>query len=581
MAEIDSNLNELSILRCPVCKLIPIIKSNLSENTLEYKCPNNHNEKGIFNIIYEKLKKDNNINNMKCCKCLKAAEIYCSKCFKFYCENDKENEEDHYKINIKDIDNYCFKDNEKIVMYCKTENKLLCGECEHEDNNCEIVPIKQLLFKNDVLEKFNKKINEIKNLDTKKNDSKYIKILNELENILLSYIDKIKEIKKSFENNDNKEKTYHNFYNDLLNSYQYKKEKNTINFNIINNLSNNFEQDFNFETNNFSYIFTELNSIINSIEYKYYDILFENSSSNYLRNNFLIFNTKTIKQIEYEDDIFCSKVLYDKRLAIGGKSSNLYVINNYSLDIDIKINNNLSDLYDINQLKNHNLVLCFRKIIRIMRIFNKNYNIIQNINDAHESQIWNSLELSNQILVSSSHDKNLKFWSNENENNLYKEVFTIEENNYLNDLIEIKPNEIAYDIYDNRIKFYNYSEKKVIKIFDDLKLTCAGIGRTMALMSNRLILVANERIYYFNILNYTMIKEISFECKIYCVTQLNENMFIVGDDNGNLNQFDVFSESNQSISLINNAHKSDINTISVFNNYLVTGGDDNILKIWK
>jgi WD40 repeat protein len=58
-------------------------------------------------------------------------------------------------------------------------------------------------------------------------------------------------------------------------------------------------------------------------------------------------------------------------------------------------------------------------------------------------------------------------------------------------------------------------------------------------------------------------------------------MFVIGDDNGNLNQFDVFSESNQSISLNNNAHKSDINTISVFNNYLVSGGDDNILKIWK
>ncbi len=175
----------------------------------------------------------------------------------------------------------------------------------------------------------------------------------------------------------------------------------------------------------------------------------------------------------------------------------------------------------------------------------------------------------------------LKFWSNESENNLYKEIFNVEENNYLNDILETKPNEIVYDVYDNTLKFYNIQEKKVVHKIDDLKLTCAGIGTTMIIMSNVLVLAANERIYFFNIINYTLIKNISFECKIYSVAQINENMFVIGDDNGNLNQFDLFSESNQSISLINNAHKSDINTISVFNNYLVSGGDDNILKIWK
>ena len=216
-----------------------------------------------------------------------------------------------------------------------------------------------------------------------------------------------------------------------------------------------------------------------------------------------------------------------------------------------------------------------------MKIYNKNYKIIQNIENAHESQIWNSLELSNKILVSTSHDKMLKFWSNESENNLYKEIFNVEENNYLNDILETKPNEIVYDVYDNTLKFYNIQEKKVVHKIDDLKLTCAGIGTTMIIMSNVLVLAANERIYFFNIINYTLIKNISFECKIYSVAQINENMFVIGDDNGNLNQFDLFSESNQSISLINNAHKSDINTISVFNNYLVSGGDDNILKIWK
>ncbi len=363
-------LEENFILRCPTCKLIPNIKSNLSENTLEYKCQNNHKEKGIFNIIYEKLKKENNINKMKCNKCSKKAEKYSFKTFKFYCEEHLESNENY--LNINNIDNYCFNHNEKIVMYCKTENKLLCGECDHEDIDCEIIPIKQLLFKNENIEKFQKKITEIKNFDIKKNDLKYIKILEEFENLLLEYLNKIKEIKKSFENTENKEKNYSNFYNDLLNSYKFTTKNNKINFNIINNLTKNFEQDFNFETNNFSYIFSELTNKINTIEYKYYNLLFENTKSTFLPNNFFIFNTKNIKEFDCEDDIFCTKVLYDKRLAIGGKSINMFIINNNTLEIDLKINNNLNDLYNINQLKNHNLVLCFRKVIRIMKIYNKN-----------------------------------------------------------------------------------------------------------------------------------------------------------------------------------------------------------------
>ena len=60
-------LSEFSVLRCPSCKLIPSIKLNSIENTLEYLCPNNHKEKGKFEDIYKKLKL-NNLNNLICFK---------------------------------------------------------------------------------------------------------------------------------------------------------------------------------------------------------------------------------------------------------------------------------------------------------------------------------------------------------------------------------------------------------------------------------------------------------------------------------------------------------------------------------
>ena len=149
-------LDDFFILRCPICKLIPYIKINFSNNTLEYKCPNNHYEKDEFKIIYNKLKINKISNDINCCQCSKKAELYCSECGKFFCKNeiDLENKKNHLLINIEHIDNYCFKDNEKYAIYCKTHNISLCADCEHKDNNCEIIRLNQLNISNEIFEKY-------------------------------------------------------------------------------------------------------------------------------------------------------------------------------------------------------------------------------------------------------------------------------------------------------------------------------------------------------------------------------------------------------------------------------------------
>ena len=90
---IINELTENLILRCPKCKLIPSITSNIQKNIIEYNCPNKHYDKGDFNSIYNKLKIGNNILNIKCVKCSKFANFYCSKCENFYCEKDKKIDE--------------------------------------------------------------------------------------------------------------------------------------------------------------------------------------------------------------------------------------------------------------------------------------------------------------------------------------------------------------------------------------------------------------------------------------------------------------------------------------------------------
>ena len=231
VSSINSNvlLSESSVLRCPSCKLIPSIKLNSIEDSLEYSCPNNHKEKGKFDEIYKKLK-TNNLNNLICSFCSKKCNFYCPICIKFVCnehKKDEENNKKHVLIDINNIDCFCFKHNQKISDYCKTENLFICAECKHSiKKNCNLIHLKNLVLKEEKINNFNKFINENK-------DSK---ILNELEKILNDFIKKIQQLKS------NLNKIYHkSFFLDLINSYKFKINNNCYNYNNYNNIISNFE----------------------------------------------------------------------------------------------------------------------------------------------------------------------------------------------------------------------------------------------------------------------------------------------------------------------------------------------------
>ena len=574
----SNNENEEDfILRCPICKLIPIIKSNLSENTLEYKCQNDHKEKGIFNIIYEKLKKDNNINKIKCNKCSKKAEKYCFKCFKFYCNEHLENIENHFNIDIKNIDNFCFNHNEKIVMYCKTENKLLCCDCEHEKYFCNIIPIKQLLFNKDSIENFNKKIEEIKNLNVQ-NENNYYQILKDLENLLINYLNKIKEIKKNFEKNNNFN-IFYSFFRDLFESYKYKTKTKNYNFNLIKNLSNNFNNEKNI--NDFSFLFDELQKNIKKIEFNHDKISFDKNVPKiiFIEKNKNFDDFDNFFNLNNSQEINCMKILKDKRLAIGNESSILTIFNNSTFEIDIKINNNLHELFCIEQLKkNGNLCLSFKTTIRILTLSKKSFKIIQDIKNAHDSEIWQVKELYNNFIISCSHDKHLKIWTFNHAENKYTKSFTLKENNYFNDILETKPNEIIFDVYECLV-FFNVKEKKQIEKINDLNLTCAGRGNSMILINENVVIGGEKKIYFVDINNYSINKVINCDFNVYSICLFKQKQFLVGDRNGKLIQFNY--DDNQPVSIKNHPHNDKIYSIVIFNDFVISAGKDKIVKFWK
>ncbi len=646
--------NDSFILRCPICKLIPFFNIDFSNNTLEYKCPNNHYEKDDFKIIYNKLKINKISNDVNCSQCSKKAELYCSECGKFFCKNeiDLENKKNHLLISIEHIDNYCFKDNEKYAIYCKTHNISLCADCEHKDNNCEIKRLNQLNISNEIFEKYSEKLLDFKNKyinDNKKN----IKTLEDLINLLNSYIIKLKEIEDNIKN-----KNYYIFLDNLLQSYIYKKDNKCYNYNIINNIFENFNKDFDLNIDDFSFIFKELNDKLKQIQNDYCD---ENINNNKIINEVEIKNISNIqkenisnisneqnddkldlnleqsiiindiylsqmdlinykiplnksndkkeiklkesedknvlntailpqkkkkdkkekkeKKINYNKIIYSMKVLNDKRLAVGGESSILYIISKNDYNIDLQINNNKENLYKINQLKNNDIILAFNSgDMTIINVNQNNYKIIQKFEKAHNNDIYNIIELKNSDLISCSLDNSLKIWSYDNKNEEYNEIFKIEEDCEILNILEIKENEIIYDNPKKKtIKFYNIKDKKLTNQINDLELI--DWNNNFILLNNKVIIGGNKKIYFIDINSYTKEKEINFDNGIYSIKKFKDNLLMIGDDKGNISSFDI-NDNNLKV-IKESIHKKKIYTMVKFNGKLVSGGFDKLIKFTK
>ena len=555
-------LSEFSVLRCPSCKLIPLIKLNSFEDTLEYLCPNNHKEKGKFEDIYKKLKL-NNLNNLICSFCSNKSVFYCPNCVNFVCNEHKKVEENkkHVLININNIDCYCFKHNHKISDYCKTEKLFICAECDHSiKKNCNLIHLKNLIFKEEKINNYIKLMNENRNL----------KFFNDLEKILNDFIKKIQQIKTNL-NKIN----YRSLFLDLINSYKFKINNNCYNYNNYNNIILNLE-NFDDGKSKFLNIFNDLKTKLKDFENKFITTP-EKSTKQSEPNEISLNSLKIFKQINYNEVIYSIKKLNDNRIAFGGKSSILLILNK-NFEFDLNVNFNSNTIRFINQLKNLNLILSFENnSIKIIKIENKNYSIVQDIQNAHNNLINFIIELSNKNFVTSCFDGSVKFWGL-NANNQYIKRFKVMEQKYVYNVLETKKNEIVYEIGESTIKFFNYNTKQKIKDFNNLTLSGLYLGIRIILIKNFVLVGGNKKIYFFDVNSYNLIKETNYIGVINSLINFNDNSIIIGEETGNVSLFNLNNNKNN---VLNNAHKGRVRAILYYNNYLITGGEDFILKIWK
>ena len=310
-------------------------------------------------------------------------------------------------------------------------------------------------------------------------------------------------------------------------------------------------------------------------------------------NNFDISNIYLENSIKINtQSIYCLLILNDGRICSASNDSKINILNKYTYETEITIDIFQNGIYYISQLKNLNLICCSEKIIKIIKILDKNkksnklFEVIQTLSK-HSNKIWKVIELSDNNLISCSSDKTIIIW--ENNNNFYKFKYFIPIiADSVRSIIETKINEIAYtSFYEQKLYFYNTKTRNQIKILT--KIFSSGWNNDIFYYNENYIFVGgNLNIYLINIKKYIIINSFETDNYILSFLLIGNNYLLTGDNKGNIYQW-MFNEKEENLSLmskkieksLNNLEKSIYNIKLIDNNRLITASEDSTIKIWK
>jgi len=313
-----------------------------------------------------------------------------------------------------------------------------------------------------------------------------------------------------------------------------------------------------------------------------------NNNNNFDISNIYLENTIKINT----QSIYCLLILNDGRICSASNDSKINILNKFTYETEITIDIFQNGIYYISQLKNLNLICCSEKIIKIIKILDKNkksnklFEVIQTLSK-HSNKIWKVIELNDNNLISCSSDKTIIIW--ENNNNFYKFKYFIPIiADSVRSIIETKINEIAYtSFYEQKLYFYNIKTRNQIKILT--KIFSSGWNNDIFYYNENYIFVGgNLNIYLINIKKYLIINSFETDNYILSFLLIGNNYLLTGDNKGNIYQW-MFNEKEENLSLmskkieksLNNLEKSIYNIKLIDNNRLITASEDSTIKIWK
>ena len=313
----ESKISKDSIYRCNYCPYTPLMKIMYKgyKIYMEYRCQNGHYSYEKLYDFYQR-NKINSINTNICSVCYETYNgiqnfYYCNDCKKYFCEIDKDSHENfdnlpHNLINLKYIGNVCNEHLNIINDYCLDCHKNICHKCKSHFNHKK-ASLSKMIIDDNKLEEYRNKISELK--------GDYNNFYDECDKTIREVINYIENFNKNLKNFKKVNDYSFNICEDLLNSYQYLKNENALNYETIENLNSilNFNEiKFNMDKN-FNCIARLI--YINSIITLEYNTLFK------LKENFRNFDL----QITDEEE----KLIKDKNVDNDGLEYRTVVDENF------------------------------------------------------------------------------------------------------------------------------------------------------------------------------------------------------------------------------------------------------------
>ena len=226
----------------------------------------------------------------------------------------------------------------------------------------------------------------------------------------------------------------------------------------------------------------------------------------------------------------------------------------------------------------------------VIKLINNNEYEIQQILTGNEECIFKVIEIRDNELISISFDKIMKVWILDKDKRFFCKLnIYFQKNNSWCNILKLNEKEfVTSSVFDKCLKFWNSNNYSMIVKFNDIE-TASDSRKNMCLLKNDILCVGGDNsngFYLIKIVEHQIIKFILGPKRIYSIEKSINNTLIcsiIDENNDNSLIFYKYKDENFEIIEINKkAHLKYIySCIELDNGIIATGGNDNIIKLWK
>ena len=292
----------------------------------------------------------------------------------------------------------------------------------------------------------------------------------------------------------------------------------------------------------------------------------------------LKYELKMIKSIEAHNNCINSMSIFPSGNIISvsdDKSIKIYDTN-YNILQHIQNAHNSWIIY-VTIKDENNFVTCSNdgSIKTWIKIDNK-FKINKNIENAHNNWINKVIYYLNDNLISCSHDKTVKFWK-DNKNN-YKLIKTLNHSKYVWSILLLEDKKRLISSGEDGTQFWNLNNFELIKYIKELD--CRLWNALSRIDEDRIIIGGYKSLKIFSLSQKIILKEIKILFDCYGITIIKEKgIFFMGGKSKNII---IYRNDNyECIEIIKDAHYDNIcGFIELKNDLIASFSNDKTIKLW-